>query len=240
MLGQVSILVVDDEYFLAEITAEWLRRKGFIALIAANGAEAWKILQQTKVDVVISDVRMPVMDGLALLQKITASSLGAPPVILVTGHSDFDRRNAYDLGVENVLEKPVHRSRLLEALEHALSSKQRRWSTLLPPCKNAILHNSFKSIADAVSRGFIALGRGGFCIASGFYNPGICVPLDLHFGSDAQSIVGQGIVRWADPQAQIIGVEIAYLEDQCRSWVVALLAEIGISSFIPRETTLSA
>jgi CheY-like chemotaxis protein len=234
-----SILLVDDELLLAEITADWLRRKGCNVLTAQNGSQAWEILQEIKVDIVISDVRMPVMDGVELLAKITASGPGAPRVILVTGHSDFDRRNAYNLGVEIILDKPVQLQRLLDSAGRALSSKKHSWSTLPPPCDNATIRNSFRSVTDAISRGSIALGRGGFCIADGFYDAGDCVPLDLHFTADKQGIVGQGIVRWSDRKQHQLGVEIAYLEEDCRDWVITLLAGLGICSFIPRETIAS-
>jgi CheY-like chemotaxis protein len=239
MKNQASILVVDDELLLAEFTADWLRHKGFRVVTAENGSQAWDILQKTKVDIVISDVRMPVMDGVALLQKIKASGPHAPCVILVTGHSDFDRRSAYDLGAETVLDKPVHRVHLMEAMERALTSKLRAWSIVPPPCENVPIRNSFMSLADAISRGFIALGRGGLCIAANFYLPGACVSLDLHFAADRQTLAGQGVVRWSDRDHQQIGVEIAYLEENCRDWVIRLLAEIGISSFIPRGTITS-
>lgn len=239
MSRQASILIVDDEPLLAEITAEWLRRNGFSALTAENGSQAWNILQETKVDIVISDVRMPIMDGVALLQKIISSGSEAPHVILVTGHADFDRRTAYDLGVETVLDKPVHRVQLIDAMHRMLNTKEQAWSTVPPPCESATLRNSFKSLADAISRGFIALGRGGLCIASSSYLPGVCVPLNLRFAADRQSIVGQGVVRWSDCDQQRMGVEIAYLEEDCREWVIRLLAGVALPSFIPRETSVT-
>src|SRR5580698_9005139 len=153
MLGSASILVVDDELLLAEITADWLKRKGFSVLTAENGGQAWQILQETKVDIVVSDVRMPILDGVALLEKLNASGPGVPRVILVTGHSDFDRRNAYNLGVETILEKPLHLQCLLDSIKRILSSKQQSWSTPPPRCRNVTIRNSFMSLADAISRG---------------------------------------------------------------------------------------
>jgi len=68
--SEVTILVVDDEPELLEIFAIWMRREGYHVLTAANGAEALKILTSTNVDALISDIRMPVMDGLTLVRRI--------------------------------------------------------------------------------------------------------------------------------------------------------------------------
>jgi CheY-like chemotaxis protein len=234
--GDLCVLVVDDEVLLAEVTAEWLQRKGFRVLTAENGHIAWNILQNTKVDVVITDIRMPVMDGVALLENIHASGASAPGVIFVTAYSDFDARNAYDLGVQNILSKPVRRKELEDAVDRLLQGRFREWPTLAFTPTDFPLQNCFLSLPDAIRRGLIAMGFGGFCLSDCFRFPGVVVPLDLQFAQESQRIGGQGLIRWSDRKEQKVGVEITFIEQDCRDWVVKLLSETGSSSFIPGQT----
>jgi CheY-like chemotaxis protein len=62
-IEEARILVVDDELELLEIFAAWLGRSGCEVFTAPNGAEALKTLQTEKIDVLISDIRMPIMDA---------------------------------------------------------------------------------------------------------------------------------------------------------------------------------
>jgi two-component system chemotaxis response regulator CheY len=71
-LKDATILVVDDEPDWRSIIADWLRREGSCVLLAEDGAEALKLIHTNKIDAVVSDVRMPVMDGITLLKNIKA------------------------------------------------------------------------------------------------------------------------------------------------------------------------
>jgi CheY-like chemotaxis protein len=229
------VLIADDEVLLAEIASEWLLKKGFRVLVAGNGRAAWEIVQHTRVDVVISDVRMPVMGGFALLQRISAFDGHRPRVIFATAFSDFDSRNAYDLGLDAILVKPIRRQTLEDAVERAIAGHARDWATPPPPATGVPLHNSFPSLRDALRAGAIALGRGGFCLSSSFRLPGVLVPFDLRFSADTQRIAGQGVISWSTREQQQVGVEITYLESDCRDWVTRLLSKVAAPCLIPRE-----
>src|SRR6266436_10382288 len=110
-LKDATILLVDDEPDLRTIIAEWFKREGSRVLVAEDGAEALNIIQANQVDVVVSDVRMPVMDGITLLKKVKASGYKSS-VMFVSGFTDVIKpRESYDLGVEAVMSKPVERKR---------------------------------------------------------------------------------------------------------------------------------
>jgi CheY-like chemotaxis protein len=68
-LRDATLLLVDDEPILLEIETEWFSGLAAQVLTANNGAEALKVLEATPVDVILTDVRMPVMDGITLLTK---------------------------------------------------------------------------------------------------------------------------------------------------------------------------
>jgi YesN/AraC family two-component response regulator len=105
-LQDASILVVDDEAMLLEIFSNWFKTRARKVFSAANGALAMKILEEQDVDLIITDVRMPVMDGVTLLKKIHGTTHQVPSVIFLSGFSDVDARDAYELGAEAFIENP--------------------------------------------------------------------------------------------------------------------------------------
>ena len=69
MVESICILVVDDNPAMADTLADILEVKGFIVHAAASGAEALEILREQPVDILLTDVKMPNMNGLELFQK---------------------------------------------------------------------------------------------------------------------------------------------------------------------------
>src|SRR5215472_16803315 len=108
-IKQATVLLVEDEPFLREIMGAWLERVAGRVFCAADGRAAMKILAANNINLVISDVRMPVMDGVELLKWIEARPAPRPCVILVTGFSDRTLREAFHMGAETILEKPIRR-----------------------------------------------------------------------------------------------------------------------------------
>jgi CheY-like chemotaxis protein len=114
-LKYATVLVVDDESMLLDIFREWLEEEHCGVLTARDGAAALQILRDQHVDVVVSDVRMPVMDGIVLLKNLTTyvgmSQNICPPkmpkMIFISGFTDLEPREAYDLGVEVIMQKPI-------------------------------------------------------------------------------------------------------------------------------------
>jgi CheY-like chemotaxis protein len=85
----ISVLLVDDDALNRELMREMLTHWGFVMFEAENGAEALRMLESAAPSVVITDIRMPVLDGLALLRAIRADQRWKTlPVIALTGNSD--------------------------------------------------------------------------------------------------------------------------------------------------------
>lgn len=229
-LKDATVLIVDDELVLLEILGAWFARVAGRVLVAANGAEALEILKANHVDVVITDLRMPVMDGATLLRRIKTLGKPWPSVIFVTGFSDFTPREAYDLGAEALLEKPMDRDELLRIVSRSLMPRDELWRTpdLAP---SAVLRSSFSSLAAALREKKISFGRGGLCIASSQNLQEGPIEMTLEFLEDNKSLQGQGIVRWtAEGQA---GIELLYVAPASRKWVVKLAEQDETASFIP-------
>jgi CheY-like chemotaxis protein len=121
-LEDAAVLFVDDEPLLRESLGAWLGGKAGRALCAQDGAEALEILGSNKIDLLLTDVRMPVMDGITLLKKI-AKAESRPCVILVTGYNDLAPREAYKMGVDAIVEKPIDRTELLRAMQNCLARR---------------------------------------------------------------------------------------------------------------------
>lgn len=119
------VLLVDDSVTTRALERSILEAAGFDVLTAADGAAAWRILEGTDVgvDIVVSDVDMPEMDGFALVEAIRASQrLRDLPIILVTAReSDADRQRGLEAGADAYITKSAFRQEaLLEAIGELL------------------------------------------------------------------------------------------------------------------------
>jgi CheY-like chemotaxis protein len=118
-LKEAAVLFVEDEPFLRDSMGAWLARKAGRAICAEHGAEALEILAANKIDLLLTDLRMPVMDGIALVKRLQKTG-DRPRVILVTGFNDPAIQDAHKLGVDAVVEKPIDRGELLRAMQRCL------------------------------------------------------------------------------------------------------------------------
>lgn len=121
-----SVLVVDDDAAVSHVLSALLGQAGFEALRASSGEEALRLLEKRRVDVIVSDVRMPGLDGLALLERVRQ---GWPdiPVILLTAHASVSLAvEAMKAGAHDFIEKPFERDSVLYVVKKALASAQNR------------------------------------------------------------------------------------------------------------------
>jgi CheY-like chemotaxis protein len=235
-LSEATILIVDDEPELLEITAESLARVAGRVLTANNGAVALQTLKAARVDAIVSDVRMPVMDGIELLKNVRSSFPQGLAMMMVSGFSDLTAREAFDLGAAATLAKPVRRKDMIQGLERALADQKQLWREPAPEVENAsfTLSRDFASLPQAISAAEIAFGRGGFCIRATEHLREAPVHLAINFAADHQTLSGGGMVRWFDPKDKLAGVEILSLAVGCLDWVAGLTREPG-RSFIPAQ-----
>jgi CheY-like chemotaxis protein len=240
LLKDATILVVDDEADLREIQAAWFRREGCRVFIAGNGIEALDVMRENHVDVLVSDVRMPVMDGIAMLKHVKASHNYKSSVMFISGFTDIEARDAYDLGVESVMSKPVERKDLMVVVTRIVAARDDLWR--LPPGgkRGAILDVIFDSLAAGLSQRLLVFGRGGFCILSASKLPTGPVDLLLDFQADKRIVKGSGIIRWTAAPEPELGVEITYIDDENRAWILHLTEANESLSFIPRTTAIAA
>lgn len=115
-----SVLLVDDDPALSELLAIRLESHGFDVTLASSGHAALRQLANGPVDVVITDLRMEHMDGLALNQKLQAQYPGLP-VVMMTAHGSIpDAVDAIEQGITAFITKPINSEELLAAIDKAL------------------------------------------------------------------------------------------------------------------------
>ncbi|HEY6969534.1 MAG TPA: response regulator [Candidatus Angelobacter sp.] len=236
-LNQASVMIVEDEPALCEIIGAWFARIAARVLTAGNGAEALKLLAGNHVDLIISDLRMPVMDGVTLLKRILISGPPSPSVIFISGFSDIDAREAYALGAEGFLQKPMDRQELLQAVKQSLLARNELWSNQMPETPSTVLDLSYPSLATALEQHKIAFGRGGFCIALPHQLPEGPIKIHVEFTQDKQILEGSGIVRWTSRAEQQSGIELLYLTPASRQWFSAWIGQISTPAFIPASSS---
>ena len=109
---RLRVLIIDDEPFHAEAVAESLERVGYDCVLATSGSEGAKKIQEEEFDVILTDLRMEDMDGLAVVRK-AKEDLPDAEVVVITGHGDVKTAvEAIKLGAANYLTKPVDLSEL--------------------------------------------------------------------------------------------------------------------------------
>ena len=105
-MNALSVLILDDERKIADKVAAYLIKQGYEAYTAYLPSQAFKILNHSSIDILISDVLMPEMNGLEILKKVK-STQPRVEVIIVSGHGDMDMViKAMHLGAVDFIKKP--------------------------------------------------------------------------------------------------------------------------------------
>ena len=115
------ILLADDEPLVRDLLVRFLRQQGHEVVVARDGREALESFKAQPADLVLSDVRMPRLDGLQLLHAIKDINPRVP-VVLISGYGDVETVvNALKSGAENFLAKPLDMAVLGKVIDQALS-----------------------------------------------------------------------------------------------------------------------
>ncbi len=120
---EVHILVVEDDLEMRNLLEKFLTRGGYQISVASNGIEALKKMEEAPIELVITDMLMPEMGGLRLLEQIR-ENYPEKKVIMITAFGDWGSYSqAMDLGVFEFINKPLKMMELLEAIERALEPR---------------------------------------------------------------------------------------------------------------------
>jgi len=124
--GAARILLVDDDANTLEILRRWLAKEGYITDSAHNGEECLEALERNTYDVVLLDVMMPVMDGMAVCAHMRDHPQWRTiPVVLLTAKDDMETRTrGMALGVSEYLTKPINKLELFARLRAQVHTRE--------------------------------------------------------------------------------------------------------------------
>jgi DNA-binding NtrC family response regulator len=124
MAQAMKIAIVDDEQDMRQSISQWLALSGYDTETFASAEEALKELGADYPGIVISDIKMPGMDGMQFLKKLMGSDSGLP-VIMITGHGDVPMAvEAMRVGAFDFLEKPFNPDRMSELAKRATNARR--------------------------------------------------------------------------------------------------------------------
>jgi two-component system chemotaxis response regulator CheY len=110
-MAEVRTLIVDDSSVMRKIVERALRQAGLDAMVvfeAGSGADGLEVLRSKQVDLILSDINMPSMDGLEFVRQIKAQNLapGVPVVMITTESSEEHVKQAIEAGARGYIRKP--------------------------------------------------------------------------------------------------------------------------------------
>jgi len=110
-MSNIAALIVDDSSVMRKIVERALRQAGIClgeVFEASSGVEALKLLEQKRVDLILSDINMPAMDGLEFLRQLRTQNLApdVPVVMITTESSEEHVRDAIAAGAQGYIRKP--------------------------------------------------------------------------------------------------------------------------------------
>jgi DNA-binding NtrC family response regulator len=119
-LKDKTILIVDDEAGIRDLFREEFSDNGAKVLEASSGNKAIEVFKNGGIDAVISDIRMPDGDGVALVKSIKESNADIP-IYLITGFADYTGNELKLLGIEAIIFKPFDISEVIQMVEKKFS-----------------------------------------------------------------------------------------------------------------------
>ena len=169
----LTAIIIDDEPYIREVVrvlGHWNELGIEVIGEAADGAAALELINQLKPDIVVSDVKMPRLDGLELAAELQ-KQLQPPQVILISGYDDFELvRRALKCGVSDYLLKPIKEDELNEQLAACASACMTQTRT--EPQERSLSGGKWLEHFDAACRQLSDLMHGGNSenVSSGFDN----------------------------------------------------------------------
>jgi two-component system response regulator len=134
------VLIAEDEEDERELLAGFVRQKGHTPLQAKDGVDALELMRDRHVDMLVTDLAMPRMNGLRLIRSVRDSG-DTIPIIAVSGKNADQLLLAQDYGANGAVSKPVHGPEFKKLMERILEDTRSDWSS-------AWIHPEFGSVGD--------------------------------------------------------------------------------------------
>ncbi len=115
-----KVLIIDDEEDIREILAEFCEILGVVPIIATNGNEALQLFEREDVNLIISDIKMPDMDGFEFVNKIREKNKNIPIAICSGFIDEKNKKRIFQCGANYYLEKPFKLEQIKEIISNIL------------------------------------------------------------------------------------------------------------------------
>ena len=119
-----QILVVEDDNELRDLFCAVLTENGYTAVPAVDGIDAFDILDETYVDLIISDIMMPRMDGFELIKALREAHYNTPVLMITARSSAADKREGFRIGTDDYMVKPIDVNEMVWRVEALLRRSQ--------------------------------------------------------------------------------------------------------------------
>lgn len=116
----INILIVEDDLILLELVCDYFSMTGATIFQAVNGQLAFQIIESNRIDLVLSDVQMPVMNGFELLKKIRVNNSSVPFVLFATGQCELTEDDVLVSGASGLIHKPFKLTEVSEKIHQLL------------------------------------------------------------------------------------------------------------------------
>lgn len=120
-MRQVLILIAEDESRLSSFIDKGLKKSGFGTIVAADGAQALNVIQESSIDLLLLDLGLPIKDGWAVLKESRQDHPKLPIIVVTALADEQDRHRILQAGASDYLAKPFRFSDLLDKISQQLS-----------------------------------------------------------------------------------------------------------------------
>lgn len=235
------VLVVDDQNDFLQAVIDELSFLGFTTIAAKDGQEGFNIASTTTLDLIISDIRMPNKDGQWFLTELRKIKKSNPPFVFMTGFADLSIQDAYAMGVDGFLGKPLNPEKLELLLTRLVSPIESRFDILPKEKPSYNLVKKFSCDFNNPSLTEIRFGRGGAYIAFEkiSFQVGDCVSFQFQFADGPiKMLEGIGTIVWKSENSQGLadeyGLSFDYItKETLSSWLNILKKEEKLE-YIPK------
>lgn len=240
-----TVLVVDDQENFLDAVAFEFEIMGMKPLKAKNGIEGFEIFKAKKdeIEMIISDIRMPVCDGGQFLDKVRSIAKQTPPFVFMTGFADLKPAEAYDRGADAFVGKPLKPNEVKNIVDMMLCTDDKKWLEI--PTNLEITESINKKFSNFPSSDF-QIGKSGFFIsyascpgAFGIEKDSV-IEFDLSFNHESfHQLKGLGKIVWLrmENEEKLLagcGVMILSLDVSCRDKVIKFLSSVDELKTIPK------
>ena len=224
---------MDDDPELLSATQDIFQLFGYQTVAVSSAELAIEQIRANTFEIVLSDIKLPKMDGFHLLQEIRKSVKTQVCVFLTSGYNQYSTKQMYAAGATGFFEKPMDTTTIRDTIIKSLVPRYQRWSQKNQTTVKTIQLN-FENFDKMLDSKKVKIGIGGLCIRKPSADLQVTESVEFKVSfQQGEEFSGAGIVRWVDPQSENFGLEITFLDDSCRNFICQWLNQQELISYIP-------